>query len=49
MAVLQCPELLRYCQVDTDLLREQLNADPNADSQMNGDYLKELNEELENA
>jgi hypothetical protein len=25
MAVLQCPELLRYCKVDRDLLREQLN------------------------
>jgi hypothetical protein len=25
MAVLQCPELLRYCKVEKDLLREQLN------------------------
>jgi hypothetical protein len=50
MAVLQCPELLRYCSVDKDLLREQLNP-AEADSQMdgNGNYLKELANELSNA
>ena len=50
MAVLQCPELLRYCKIDKDLLREQLNP-TKADSQMDGseNYLKDLNQELENA
>lgn len=46
MAVLQCPELLRYCKVDKDLLREQLS---DGDSQMEGEYLKQLGTELENA
>jgi hypothetical protein len=47
MAVLQCPELLRYCKVDREVLREQLNP-TESDSQMdgNGSYLKDLSAEL---
>jgi hypothetical protein len=50
MAVLQCPELLRYCKIDKDLLREQLCSDQ-SDSQMdgNGEFLRELEEELHNS
>ena len=46
MAVLQCPDLMRYCDVEKDVLNNMFNQEQDPASQVSDSYLANLSQEL---